>query len=793
MIRKILLLALLIPCIVASQEIRVEGIVNSPDGPLPGATISIKGTTTGATTDINGRYSINVDAQGTLIFSFVGYQTQEQSVSGRKRIDALLIEDGSLLDEVVVKGFTDVKGRARKRLESIQSMPESVTAVTSQQIDVTGIEDVGSFLTQIPGISYSESQDPGTVMVSVRGIPQIRYGPSPIATVIDGVYMASADLNTQSLFDIDQIEVIKGAQGLFYGKNAIGGAVIITTKQPKNGFEGKVKAGYGNGNAYTFESNVSGSIKDNTSYYRLGINFSDFKGLINNTTLNEKVDFRRDFGLRGQLKFRLGNSSTLSFSGQHSDSKSGAITFIASNNNQDFEDSNPNSFGGNPDADFLGEGTLKSTVLTASFETAFKNFKLLSHTSYSDVDLFYDGDYLSFAPIDVYGPIPSATQDMTRASRTFNEELRLVSSNSASKFKWNLGLFYQNMDSDWDTNAYQNADVTDLTYASTTKTIITNDDNKLHSIGLFGFFEYDITDKFNVSAGLRNEWETLENIEGVSGEKSERTYNAFQPKLSASYKLAEDNMLYSSYSRGFRSGGYNPIALEASGIEKEIKPEFTNSFEIGLKNSFWNNRFIVNVAYFNTVFENQQVYRFGSDGVRTFLGTINFEESTSSGFEIDTKLRLSKNFDILGGASFIDTEITKAFEESAIGNKIPFAPQSSYYIGLFGNFKTSDTSSVSANINIENKGKKYWFADDLYGVDQETVFQNPYTLVNTKLIYAVNNFSIGIWGKNIFNTQYNQEWWPFSVFDGDPNGGPIGDIRTPNRPATFGMELSYRF
>ena len=783
----------MIPFAMASQETKVEGIVNSLDGLLPGVNILIKGTKIGTTTDINGRFSIKVAKGGTLIFSYVGYLSKEVLVSGRTTINVLLEEDASQLDEVVVRGFTDVKGRARKRLESIQSVPESVTAVTAQQIAVTGIEDVGSFLTQIPGISYSESQDPGTVMVSVRGIPQIRYGPSPIATVIDGVYMASADLNTQSLFDIDQIEVIKGAQGLFYGKNAIGGAVIITTKQPKNADEGEIKIGYGNGNAFKVASNVSGAIKDDSSYYRLGINFSDFKGLINNTTLNEKVDFRKDLNVRAQLKFRLGQSSSLSFSGQHSDSKSGAITFIASNNNPDFEDSNPNSFGGNPDADFLGEGTLKSTLLTASFETAFKNFKLLSHTSYADVDLFYDGDYLSFAPIDVYGPIASATQDMTRASRTFNEELRLVSSNSTSKFKWNLGLFYQNIDSDWDTNAYQNLDTTDPNYTDTAQTIITNDDNKLNSIGLFGFFEFDITDKFNISAGLRNEWETLENVEGVTGEKNERTYNAFQPKLSASYKLAKDNMLYSSYSRGFRSGGYNPIALEASGIEKEIKPEFTNSFEVGLKNSFWNNRFIINVAYFNTVFENQQVYRFGSDGVRTFLGTINFEESTSSGFEIDTKVRLSKNFDILGGASFIDTEITKAFEESAIGNKIPFAPQSSYYIGLFGNFKTSDTSNVSANINIENKGKKYWFADDLYGVDQETVFQNPYTLVNTKLIYTVNNFSIGLWGKNIFNTQYNQEWWPFSVFDGDPSGGPIGDIRTPNRPATFGMEVSYKF
>ncbi|CAM1364187.1 TonB-dependent receptor [Tenacibaculum xiamenense] len=793
MFKKLIFLFFVSPLVMFSQEISVSGIVNSSDGVLPGVNVTIKGANSGTITDVDGNYTILVDKEAILVFSFIGYKTKEVRVSGRNNININLEEDAALLGEVVVKGFTDVRGRARKRIESIQAMPESVTAVTSQQIEVTGIDDIGSFLTQIPGISFGESQDPGTVLISVRGIPQIRYGPSPIATVIDGVYLASADLTNQSLFDIDQIEVIKGAQGLFYGKNAIGGAVVITTKQPKNGFNGKAQVGYGNGNAYKLQTNFSGSIKNNRSYYRLGVNYSNFDGLINNTTLNEKVDFRRDLGLRGMLKFRLSSTSLLSLTGQYNNSKSGAITFINSNENPDFEDFNPNSFGGNPTADFLGEGSLKSTVLAASFETSFNSFKLMSHTSYSDVNLFYDGDYLSFAPIDNYGPIPAATQAMTRASRTLNEELRLVSTNDNSKLKWNLGLFYQNISSDWDTSAFFNQDTNDFNYTNTTEQIITADDNKLSSIGVFGFIEYDLTEKFNISAGLRNEWETLENTENVAGITSKRSYSAFQPKISASYKIGKDNMIYTSYSRGFRSGGYNPLEIAASGINKEINPEFTNSFELGLKNSFWNNRFIFNVAYFNTVFEDQQVYRFGSDGVRTFLGTINFEESKSSGFEIDTKLRLTKHLDLLGGASFIDTEITKAFEDSAIGNKIPFAPQSSYYIGLFTNFETGKDSKISANVNVENKGKKYWFADDLYGIDQESVFQDAYTLVNTKLIYSIHDFSVGLWGKNIFNTQYNQEWWPFGVFDGDPNGGPLGDIRTPSQPTTYGVELSYKF
>lgn len=789
----LLLLVLFAPFLVFSQDIKLNGTVKSASEVLPGVNVLEKGTSNGTSTDLDGNYSIKVKEGATLVFSFLGYKPKEINTSNKITINVTLEEDASQLKEVTVQGFGDVKGRARKRLESIQSMPESVTAVTAQQIDITGIDNIGSFLTQIPGISYSESQDPGTVMISVRGIPQIRYGASPIATVVDGVYLASADLNSQSLFDIDQIEVIKGAQGLFYGKNAIGGAVVITTKQPKNGFNGKVKAGYGNGNTVDLESSLSGSIVDNRVFYRFSGNYLNSDGFIENTTLHKNVDFRTDLGLRGLLKFKLGNDSSLSLTGQHNNTKSGSITFINSNDNPDFEDFNPNSFEGKPTADFLGEGTLKSTILAASFETAFKGFKLESHTSYSDVDLFYDGDYLSFAPVDNYGPIPAATQDMNRASRTLNEELRLLSSNALSKLQWNLGLFYQNVDSDWDTNAYYNEDTTDFNYTNTRKDRLTADDNTLQSLGLFGFLEYDFTDKFNVSAGLRNEWESLENLENVSGIRSKRSYNAFQPKLSASYKLLKDKMVYASYSRGFRSGGYNPLAVPASGINKEIDPEFTNSFEVGAKTSFWNNRFVLNLAYFNTVFENQQVYRFGSDGVRSFLGTVNFEESKSSGFEIDSKLRLSNHLDLLGGASFINTEITKAFEQSAIGNKIPFVPQSSFYLGLFTHFKTGESSKISANINVENKGKKYWFADDLYGVDQKDIYQDPYTLVNTKVILDIKDFSLGIWGKNIFNTQYNQEWWPFGVFDGDPNGGPIGDIRTASEPVTYGIELSYKF
>ena len=407
---KMTIMMMLISGLMMSQEITISGTVRSSDDVLPGANIIVKGTSNGTTTSFEGDYTIKAKRDDILVFTYVGFLTKEVPVDGRSIIDVVLEEDAAKLDEVVVKGFSDLKGRARKRLESIQTVPESITAVTSQDMELTGVEDIGGLLTQIPGVSYGETQDPGTVIISVRGIPQIRYGPSPIATVVDGVYMASPDLNNQALFDIDQIEVIKGSQGLFYGKNAIGGAVVITTKQPSNSTRGRVKVGYGNGNAITANANIGGAIVKDKVFYRLGVSYSDWDGLIENVTLNENVDFRRDLGLRGQLKFKLGSKSTLSFTGQHGNNKGGSITYVSSASENGFPDFSPNVYEGNPDGDYLGEGTVKSTIGTMSFETNFTGARLSSHTSYSDVELYYDGDYLAFDPIDNYVPFPWLTK-----------------------------------------------------------------------------------------------------------------------------------------------------------------------------------------------------------------------------------------------------------------------------------------------------------------------------------------------------------------------------------------------
>ncbi|MDE0471415.1 MAG: TonB-dependent receptor [Ekhidna sp.] len=799
-----------------AQEVTIRGIITDGDGePLIGVTVSVKNTSQGTVTKSDGSYEITLPSNSeTLVFSYVGFVTKEITPKEETNLNVSLLTDATSLDEVTVTGFTDLYGRSRKRLESIQSIPESVIALNAEQIEMTGVEDIGTFLTQVPGISYGESQDPGTVLINVRGIPQIRYGHSPIALVVDGVYLADANLNTQTLHDIEQIEVVKGSQGIFYGKNAIGGAVSITTKQITDQLSGTFKAGYGNGNATNSSISLSGPIVKDKVYFRLSSNYANFDGLIENTFLDQYVDFSTDQSIRGLLRFELNDRSNLTVTGHHSYKRSGAITFVDSNHNDDFtgifttpfqetvdgDPKAPNNYSGSPRGDWLGEGTINTNFISAKYEISFEKFTLNAISSFTDVSLFYDGDYFS------YGPVPDAYQEMERGSETFNQEVRLISKGN-SPLQWNAGVFFQRINSPWVTAQINNNDITDYEYTDVTRLNLTDDVNELTSFAPFAFLEYNITDKFKIAAGARNEFETVENTTQLfGGSNSSRSYSVLQPKISASYNIATTFMAYGSYSGGFRSGGYNAAILESpqgGGIEKEIQHETSTSIEAGFKSSFANNRIIFNFAWFSTVFNDQQAYRFGYGNVdgdtdtgdafgnESFLGTVNLAETELTGFEIDAKIRAFKFLDIIGGYSSIDSEITDAgiiagFDESANnGNATPFTLESSWNLGLLTKFNLTEKVKIRGNLNVENKGKKFWFAEN-YLLPQSEVFQEPYTLINSRLMVDFNNITIGIWGRNIANTEYNVEWWPLSAFGN-------GDIRTPNQPRTYGIDFSYTF
>ncbi|WP_026473327.1 SusC/RagA family TonB-linked outer membrane protein [Alkaliflexus imshenetskii] len=215
-------------------------VTGSDDGmPIPGASVFVKGTTVGTVTQVNGSYSLNVPADAqTLVFSFVGMQTQEQPIAGRTVLDAILISDAIRMDEVVVVGYGT---------QSVRRVTTAVASVSAEQIENMPVANVAQALSgRMAGVhvAATSGRPGGNVLMAIRGRSSIAAGNDPLV-VIDGVPIS----NTQDLFntnigqgfsplanlnpdDIASIDVLKdAAAAAIYGSRGSNGVILITTKK----------------------------------------------------------------------------------------------------------------------------------------------------------------------------------------------------------------------------------------------------------------------------------------------------------------------------------------------------------------------------------------------------------------------------------------------------------------------------------------------------------------------------------------------------------------------------------
>ena len=192
-----------------------------------------------------------------------------------------------------------------RRAETLQDTPAAITAFGSQEIVNAGIQKPADFINLTSNVNLVEVQNVGTSFVVIRGITQARNSEPSVAVVIDGVQQVNPSQFNQDLFDIQQIEVLKGPQGALYGRNAIGGAIIITTKQPTDQLEGKVTVGIDNGFGSYIHGGVSGPIANGVKFRVAGL-YKDTNGYIPNTYLSKDADPYKDFAAAREPAVRHG-------------------------------------------------------------------------------------------------------------------------------------------------------------------------------------------------------------------------------------------------------------------------------------------------------------------------------------------------------------------------------------------------------------------------------------------------------------------------------------------------------
>ncbi len=210
-------------------EKTVKGIVKDTSGePIIGASILLKGKNAGTITDINGRFSIEVDNNDILEISYVGYQTQRLTVGGKKDLEIILKEDNMSLDEVVVVGYGTVKK---------SDLTGAALRVSEKEIKSRPVANaLESMQGKIAGVDITSTERPGTVpSITIRGVRSLLASNSPLY-VVDGIPLMTGGIDNINPSDIESIDVLKDASATaIYGSRGANGVVIITTKQGKAG------------------------------------------------------------------------------------------------------------------------------------------------------------------------------------------------------------------------------------------------------------------------------------------------------------------------------------------------------------------------------------------------------------------------------------------------------------------------------------------------------------------------------------------------------------------------------
>jgi iron complex outermembrane receptor protein len=217
-------------------------------------------------------------------------------------------------------GIPEVTVTAQKRSENLQDVPVAVTALGANALDMGGVGSITDLNNVVPGINFTTALGAYAQPV-IRGVGTASHGPgveNPVATYIDGVYMASATASLLSLADVDQVSVLKGPQGTLFGRNATGGLIQVSTTPPSQDFYGDAQATFGNLGTYNQSAFVNGGLTKNISANIAVSHDEQNEGFGRNLTTGQYVDTSHDVSVRGKILWDINDSTSLLISADYS-------------------------------------------------------------------------------------------------------------------------------------------------------------------------------------------------------------------------------------------------------------------------------------------------------------------------------------------------------------------------------------------------------------------------------------------------------------------------------------------
>lgn len=666
---------------------------------------------------------------------------------------------------------------ARKREERLQDVPEAITAFTASAIQAANINNIRDVALNVPNFSIASAEQPGIVLINIRGVGQVRNGEPPVAVVIDGVQLNNVNQFTQDLFDIERIEVLKGPQGAVYGRNAIAGAINIVTRQPTNQFEGMVEGTIGTGTDLRARAAVSGPIVEDKLLFRLSGAVRDFDGDIRNVTLGRDVNDDESYSFRGSLIVHPSEALTIDIRGSRTENHSGAAWYSFVPPGARRTDLLPVT------ADIPGKVDRYLHDASVKIDYEMPGVTLTSISAYTRTKFLLNEDF-DFLPFDYLSGVQRFKSD------AWSQELRLAS--GPGPFNWMTGAYLIKTDQKLDSELYVRPGAGGIlfpfpipapTLFSATRA---TDDNLAYAF--FGQANYSATDQLDLSLGLRYDVDRRKQTDrALPGlPRYRKTFHSFQPKLSATYKLTSDANLYASAGKGFRSGGFNPNAR----IARVYNAEENWSYEAGFKSSWADRMVTLNGAVFYTRVKDRQIYLFDQlTGAQIITNPI--PRSRILGAELEMTARPLAGLDLSLSGGFLDTKITR-YDATVFaglpaagdftGNDLPQVPRWSYSAAIQYRIPMGDDTDLTPRVESNGKGGHYYWEVDNR---DRRAFVN---LVNARLSLRTGQVTLTAYVENLFDKEYL-----IDVVAQNFSGAPLGDYNQRSWGRRYGLTGRFNF
>ena len=710
--------------------------------------------------------------------------------------------------------------------ENIQDVPLSVTAFNSDSIEALKVRDLTNLSYSTPNVSMDDvGTTRGTANFSIRGLGINSSIPSidpAVGIFVDGVYLGINNGVIFDLFDVDSIEVLRGPQGLLFGRNTTGGAVLINTGNPRDEFgyklkasvEGPVDDGRG-GPSATVQGVITGPIVEGKLNGKLGVYYNTDDGYFKNLYNGDNQGEAQTTIVRSALEWLPSDQLTMLGKVEYFQSRSDGP---ASQNRGLYE---RDSFDLAIDAPGYSDTESWFATLRADLDVAFGNGTVTNILGYRDFtsSALSDIDALPF-----FGFHAGAVTDQEQISN----ELRYAG--NFGRADVTTGVYYFSQDVAYD-------EVRDLPPLS--PLTFYGGGSQDHAVyGIFGQVEYALTDKLRGIVGLRyaneekdaavtyirprpecsvvagscsasgtNPYIPTEN----NGFTDSDSWSNWTPKVGFQYMPEDATQIYGNYTRGFRSGGYNfritaPAAFEAifpSDKPRSFDQETVDSYEIGVKHQTQDGRAQINGALFYTSIKDMQRELNLSDPTAGVVQTIlNTADAGIKGIELEGRYAFTENFLVTANVGLIDAQYDKVrFDISGDGVvdaadkalALPRVPETTWGVGFIWDVDLGDKGTLVSRANFQHRDE-FAYSDNNFGwvqaadmVDANLTWNTPY-----------RGLSVSIYGKNLLDevTAGGDTQVPFGgplsnginlPFDAYPAAGTFSPLSKGRR---IGLEVS---